>query len=397
MEQAQKYLDLGDYQRAMQAVAIGLGEAPTDPELLTLDQRVRKGQDSAGRALELLGKAHDEMNKGDTQAARESLREAFQLDPRNAVIRTVLVNSLLEEARTKADSDPGKAESLIQEVLRMEPGHSQATILAQGIAGRKAAPPPPPPVAPAARPPVAVPPPPPHPVASPPPPPTKLSAPPPPVSLRDAPTVSLSAPPIDELFSSPASGENTASGVTSGSPVEAGASEDGASHEAKTGQSKKLLVGTGAAVLVLVLVALGVTLSRQKKSQPVVTASKFAIVLRSAPEGAEIKINGTSCGTSPCNKELPNGIYQVEATLTGYQPTTMSVAIGPGAPKEVSVPLNPQGPRVAIFTDLAEAAVTLDDAPAAQIQGGGAEVANLGVGKHVLGMKGGDSSVVDPH
>ena len=194
VEQAQKYLDLGDYQRAMQAVAIGLGESPADPQLLALDAQVRRGQESAGRALDYFGKAHDEMNKGATEAARGSLREAFRLDPRNAVIRTVLVNSLLEEARARMDSDPSRAQALVQEVLRMEPGHAQATILAQGMADRKAAPPPPP------RPPVAAPP------AFPPPPPAppKVAAPPPPppASMREAPTVAVPPSVTQALLSS---------------------------------------------------------------------------------------------------------------------------------------------------------------------------------------------------
>jgi len=164
------------------------------------------------------------------------------------------------------------------------------------------------------------------------------------------------------------------------------------------GTPKKLLFGTAAAVALLVLVALGVTMLRnRKKPQPAAApASKFAVVLRSTPEGAEIKINGDSCGITTCSKELPPGNYQAVATLTGYQPATLSVPILAGGPREFNLILSPQGPRAAIFTDLTDGTVTLDDAPAGQIQSGGAEVANLAQGKHVLAVKGADSTASIP-
>ena len=387
VEQAQKYLELGDYQRAMQAVSIGLAESPNDPELLALDAQVRKGQDSAGRALELLGKAHDEMNKGATEAARGSLREAFRLDPRNAVIRTVLVNSLLEEARGKMDADPGKAQSLVQEVLRMEPGHTQATILAQGMADRKAAPPPPPPPPPI---PVAAPP------VFPPPPPTppKAAAPPmPPPSMREAPTVAVPASVTQALFNKdvpPAAPPPPATPVPPPPKPPAAA-------RAKGGTPKKLLLGTGAAVLLLVLVALGVTFMKKKPAPPPVAApSTYAVVLKSTPEGAEIKINGVACGVSTCTKDLTPGTYQLEAELSGYSPAAMTASIGQGAAKEYNLLLNPLGPRVALVTNLADGTITLDENPPVPLQGGAAEVANLSQAKHTLTVKGADSNATIP-
>jgi len=164
-----------------------------------------------------------------------------------------------------------------------------------------------------------------------------------------------------------------------------------------SGHTKKLLLGTGAAAAVLVLIALGVTfLHRSKKAPPPPPASKFAMVLRSTPEGAEIKINGNSCGLSTCSLELPPGNYQADAQLTGYQGATASFTVGPGAAKEISLTLTPLGPRVSIFTDLTDGAVSLDDAPAGQIQDGGAQLANLTPGKHVLAVKGGDSAASIP-
>ncbi len=397
-EQAQQYLDLGDYQRASQAVAIGLAESPTDGELLALDAQVRQGQDSAGRALELLGKAHDEMNRGATEDARASLREAYKLDPRNAVIRTVLLNSLLEEAQRTVNSDPQKAGALVQEVLRMEPAHSQALILARGIEDRKGGPQPlpvPPPVSnvPAGFPPGALP------------------VQPPPAPLREAQTVAVPASVTQALFQQSLPKETPPPAPMAATPPlmppPVAAAPKPVAPKApkppkppKSGPPKMLLFGTAAAVVLLVAGALGFTLYRNRqKPKPVTPAapSKFAVVLRTTPEGAEIKISGESCGVSTCNKELAPGNYQAMATLTGYQAASLPIIIAAGGPREFNLILSPQGPKVTVFTDLPDGtAVGLDDAPAGQIQGGSAEVANLTQGKHVLSVKGADSTASVP-
>jgi tetratricopeptide (TPR) repeat protein len=372
-EQARKYIDTGDYQRAMQALMLGAAESATDPELLMLEEEVREGQDRANKALELLGQSHDEINKGQMEQGLASLRQAYRIDSRNAVIRTVLVNGLLEQARRKMDSDPSGANALVQEVLRIEPNHSQAQILAAGIADRKAAPPPLfAPVTPTAAPPGQ----------------------PSPASFRQAETIAMPASVAESV-----TGSTAQRSVPPAPPVAAPTPQRPAPRPpAKPGHPKKLILGTAAAAGLLVLIALGVTLARHKKPQPPPPpASKYSVVLRSTPEGAEIKINGESCGISTCTKELAPGTYQVEAQLTGYQNANMPIVVGPGAAKEFPISLSPQGPRVTIFTDLADGGtVSLDDAPAGQIQGGGAEVPNLNAGKHVLAVKGGDSTASIP-
>ena len=79
----------------MQALMLGAAESATDPELLMLEEEVREGQDRANKALELLGQSHDEINKGQMEQGLASLRQAYRIDSRNAVIRTVLVLSLI--------------------------------------------------------------------------------------------------------------------------------------------------------------------------------------------------------------------------------------------------------------------------------------------------------------
>jgi hypothetical protein len=161
-------------------------------------------------------------------------------------------------------------------------------------------------------------------------------------------------------------------------------------------QQKTLLVGTAAAAGLLLLIALVVTVAHNRKKVPVPVASKYAMVINSAPFGAEIKVNGETCGISNCRLELAPGNYQAGAQLTGFQDATVPFTVGPGASTDINLTLAPLAPRVAIFTDLSDGTVSLDDAPAAQIQDGGAQVANLSPGKHVLSVKSGDSAASIP-
>jgi tetratricopeptide (TPR) repeat protein len=399
-EQAAKYLESGDYQRASQSVAIGLIESPTDPELLALEEQVRKSQEGGTRALELLAKARESSDGGYYDDALAALREAYSLDSRNAVIRTVLVNSLLEHARRVVDSDWESAEAMVREVLRLEPNHPQAPTLVSQIRERMLAQP----SAPGAPPPFPPTPPPPAPF----PPTPVLPSEPPPVSLRQDPTLAVPTsvtqallalsvpkepgppppplPPLPAFVPPPPAATAPPAVPTPRKPVPPTA-----------GHTKKLLLGTALAAGLLVVIALIVTFSRHRKPAPPPPAStKYAIVLHSTPEGAEIKINGNSCGVTTCSLELPAGNYQAEAQLTGYQGSTQPFTVGPGTAREFNLTLAPQGPHVTIFTDLADGTVTLDDAPAVQIQGGGAEIANLVPGKHVLVAKGGESSASIP-
>ena len=54
------------------------------------------------------------------------LRTAYELDENNALTKAVLANALVEEARTKVESDWREAEKLSREALDLNPGHPMA-------------------------------------------------------------------------------------------------------------------------------------------------------------------------------------------------------------------------------------------------------------------------------
>jgi serine/threonine-protein kinase len=137
VEQADKYLEGGDYDRAMQTVQSALAEFPGEAELLELDKLVRKNQERARQALEHLERAREFREMGSPELGLEALREAYQLDSRNTVIRTVLINSLLDQARRLVDSEWEAADGAVKEVLELEPKNPLAQSLASRIADRK--------------------------------------------------------------------------------------------------------------------------------------------------------------------------------------------------------------------------------------------------------------------
>jgi eukaryotic-like serine/threonine-protein kinase len=137
VEQTDKHLERGDYDRATQSVESALAEFPGDSELLELEKLVHKNHDRGRQALELLDKARDASERGAHQESIEALRQANDLDPRSTVIRTVFVNSLLDQARSVVDSDWAAADTTLQEVLSIEPHHAPAQSLMSRITDRK--------------------------------------------------------------------------------------------------------------------------------------------------------------------------------------------------------------------------------------------------------------------
>jgi serine/threonine-protein kinase len=498
VEQADKYLEGGDYKRALQTVESALAEFPGEAELLELEKLVHKSMERGSQALERLTQARELSEQGRSEEALAALREAYNLDSRNTVIRTVLVNSLLEQARRVVDSDWEAADAFVQEVLNLEPTHAPAQSLASRIADRKREdfiawclaqarrmqtdgdidgatavigqglgaypneprlqqlqatlqralaekqrqavriaprepqreqPKEPPREQPREKPRTATGM---RAVVAPPPAGEK-----PPDSVRedvtlDLPTVAAgtppAAPPAEPVLAAPAAQAAEAPPEAAAEPsakkppsviippaVLAGpvaptppvppvgakppADAAPAAKPPMRADSKRLLAGTAAAAALLLLIAMVVTvMHNRKKGAPLVLppGAKYQISLRSSPEGAEIKFNGDSCGTSTCSLSLAAGSYQAEAQLTGYENATVNVPVGPGAPTEITVTLHPLPPRVAIFTDLAEGTVNLDGAAAGKIQDGGAEVPNLTPGKHTLSVESGDSTASIP-
>jgi serine/threonine-protein kinase len=137
VEQTDKYLEGGDYDRAMNTIQRALMEFPQEAELVELKKLVQRHQERAAQAAGLLDRARENTEKGSGEQALADLREAYQLDARNSVIRTVLENTLLEHARKSMESNPAITDSALQEILQLDPGHVPARSLATQLADQR--------------------------------------------------------------------------------------------------------------------------------------------------------------------------------------------------------------------------------------------------------------------
>jgi serine/threonine-protein kinase len=450
VEQTDKHLERGDYERATQTVESALAEFSGDSELLELEKLVHKNRDRGRQALELLEKAREASERGAQEESIEALRQANDLDPRSTVIRTVFVNSLLDQARRVVDSDWAAADTSLQEVLSIEPHHAPAQSLMsritdrkredfvstcltqarrlqtegdiqgaltvatqavgaypnesrlqqlaatlqrahaeeeQRLSGRTVA-------AKAASSPTA---------AQPAVPQATQAAPPigsptagpdvtPTVLLTSIPAAtSAQTPDLDETRvmgePPPATPEPAPPAVTPPPPP-------AAVHRPPTPLFRNRLVQGGlaaAAVLVVLIAAIALIRPSRKTAVAPPVPGRIRVSVRSTAPGAEIKVNGVVCGSSNCELDLPAGDYQAQAALPGYESANTAFTVRAGSPAQINLSLQPSPPRVTISTDLTEGSLQLDGAPAGQIQDSGVEVNGLTPGTHQLSVQSGSA------
>jgi cytochrome c-type biogenesis protein CcmH/NrfG len=426
VEQADQYLESGDYDRAFQTVQNALAEFPDDPELLELAKLVQKSQDRGRQAHLLLDLARDAADRGGAEDALAALREAHRLDPRSTVIRAVLVNSLFEQARLLVETDWEKADRAVLEALTLDPKHVPAQSLLNRIADRKredsvskcltlarraqaegdipaaltlvgqglatwpkenrlqqmqatlqrahasetqatGAPVPP------AKPPAA--------------PPNNETL------LLDA-TALLDRPKGAEGAKSSSREAASKPQSPAPSPQSPAARAPKPAPQPKP-QTPKYVIPTQrimqavlAAAAVILLIAGAITLSRRtRKPPPSVAAApgKIHVTLRATPAGAQIKLNGEVCGASACDLDLAAGSYEVQASMPGYESATSNFNVQAGSPPPpINLALQPSPPRIAISTDLTEGSVQFDGNPAGQIQDSAFEIPSVAPGRHDL-------------
>ena len=442
VEQTDKYLEGGDYDRAAKTLQNAMNEFPGEPELLELDKLVRKNQERSKQAQEVLDRAREQSDKGATVEAIELLRQANELDPRNTVIRTVLVNTLFEQARRSIDSSPEAAGAAVQEILQLDPNHSASRSLASQLTDRKKedfitsclsqarrlqtdgdfdgalavaaqgmetypnearlhqlkatleraqreaqrqARPPRPTVSPTSD--------------SPPSSETPPSIPEAHVSASGqlVPPQRPSVPEETVMLSDTERRHVIAELMSARRPPEMAPAPPPKSEPAYVPKpaapgsppNKNLLYVGAAAAGVVVLILLGMLYSRFH-SRPVTPAmpvgAKIRVTLRSTPSGAEISVNGAPCGSSTCELELAPGEYRAEARLADYEPATANFTItaDQSAATEIKLMLSPPAPLVAISTDLADGNVLVDQAEVAKIQGSAIEIQKLPTGQHTV-------------
>jgi eukaryotic-like serine/threonine-protein kinase len=127
--QVEQALAVHNYAKATALTADAMAEFPNDPELLALGKQVQQSQQRTAEAETKASQGKELYEEGRTLDGLGLLREAFQLDPHNSVVRNQLVEFLLKEAGTRLDENWRAAEPLIREALDLDPGQPLAKSL----------------------------------------------------------------------------------------------------------------------------------------------------------------------------------------------------------------------------------------------------------------------------
>ncbi len=126
VEQVDRQLEGGDYERAIELLHNAETEFPGDPEMAALGELARQSQARAAEAAQIFSQGQELSTQGKFDEAIEQLRRAADMDPHNRVIRGFLLETLLEHARAVLDTDWHAAETLSQQALDLDPDHAVA-------------------------------------------------------------------------------------------------------------------------------------------------------------------------------------------------------------------------------------------------------------------------------
>jgi len=137
VETVDRNLQSRDYARALEACTRALGEFPGDPELGELEKQARLGVELQARVLALVAHGQELCAQQRFEAGLEALRNAYRLDERSRLARSVLSDALAERGQALLEEDWRAAEVLIEEALRMDAGHALAKSLRTLVGDRK--------------------------------------------------------------------------------------------------------------------------------------------------------------------------------------------------------------------------------------------------------------------
>ncbi|MFN7998715.1 MAG: protein kinase [Bryobacteraceae bacterium] len=126
VEQFDRFLEAGEYERASQVVTGAQAEFPNDPELESLEQLAQQGLRRTVEAQALLDHGRTLCAAGNADEGLGVLRQAHALDERNPSIRAALLSALVEFARARVHTDWRAAETLIKQAFELDPLHPAA-------------------------------------------------------------------------------------------------------------------------------------------------------------------------------------------------------------------------------------------------------------------------------
>ena len=137
MEQIKVCLHSSDYPRALDLLRAAAAEFPNDAELSELEKLAHDGVQRNAAANRLITQSQELFAQQKSAEALQLLREAYELDKKNPLARSILANALVEHAHSIVETDWLKAETLTNQALALNPAHPTAKTILDLILTRK--------------------------------------------------------------------------------------------------------------------------------------------------------------------------------------------------------------------------------------------------------------------
>jgi len=139
IEQIKTCLRSSDYARALELLRGATAEFPndTDTEWAELEKLAHDGVKRSAEANRLITESQDLFAQRKSSEAIQLLRQAYELDKKNSLARSILANALVEHAQSVVETDWLQAETLTNQALNLNPVHPTAKTILSLIVARK--------------------------------------------------------------------------------------------------------------------------------------------------------------------------------------------------------------------------------------------------------------------
>jgi tetratricopeptide (TPR) repeat protein len=137
VEQINSCVHSGDYSRALDLLRGTAAEFPNDAELSELEKLAHEGVKRNAEANRLITESQELFAQRKSAEAIQLLRQAYELDKRNSLARSILANALVEHAQSVVETDWLEAETLTNQALALNPAHPTAKTIRNLIVDQK--------------------------------------------------------------------------------------------------------------------------------------------------------------------------------------------------------------------------------------------------------------------
>ncbi len=137
VERINAYLRAGDYSRAVDLVRSSAAEFPGDAELSELEKLAEDGLKRKVDADRLITESQELFAERKYSEAIQLLRQAYELDKKNSLARSILANALVEHAQSIVETDWLESEKLTNQALALNPAHPTAKTILNLIVDQK--------------------------------------------------------------------------------------------------------------------------------------------------------------------------------------------------------------------------------------------------------------------